>query len=1433
MVREALTKAEIAPGEVDYIEAHGTGTALGDPIEVMALADVLTEQRPTDATCSLGAVKSNIGHLEAAAGIASLIKTTLALKHGHIPPSLHFDRANPHIPFDRLPFKVQQTLTPWTQTSRLAKAGVSAFGFAGTNAHVVLEQAPAELPTSSPLSDIQLLPLSAHSLEALQGQAKTYQTWLEQQSSADFSLQDICYTASARRSHQKYRLAVVASSIDDLKQQLEQVADALPIKRRGPKVAFVFTDTGTQWLGMGKTLLQSEPVFRAVLKDCDALIRDCAGWSLLAELTADVSTSRLQTPAIAQPALFAIQLALAQLWRYWGVEPRAVVGHGLGEITAAHVAGRLKLRDAVALVCDRSQSDENRGSLKQEPILAPGKLPLFSTVAVDWLTESPLEIEHWEKTVTASGDLIASLGAVAEAGYATLLEISPTSQLQSTETITVLPSLSPDQPERATMLSTLGKLYVKGQSVNWDGLFPPDCRVVSLPLYAWQRERYWVEKTVETVTNPGHPLIAEPIPLALDETVFSAQLSLEQQPWLAGHQVAGLVVLPGAGYLEMALAAIQYPDQGSYGQDSYGLENISIETAMVLPQSGSRHVQMVVSSTGSFRIVSTDSLGTSNGQSSSTDWIQHAVGNLATTAKLTPSLTLAEAQARCTEPVEKAAYYQQLRSRGLEYGPSFQGIQQLWKHDNEALGQVQLPAGVPADAVYQLHPVLMDAGFQLLFATLPENGEETYLPIGLGQLSLAQPVRGPLWIHGKIYPAAAEQPIRQADLHLFDETGHCLAILNNLQVRRIRKETLQQLAQPSWQDWFYKVDWQPQPAMEPSGVIPANGHWLVLADGEGVGEALTQQLTQQGHSCTQIRAGETLQLEGSLWQVNPQRSEDWQQLFETVIRQSMPLAGVIHLWGADLPDPWETLTQTQQRVVHTGLTLAQGLGAALSGTGGKLWFVTRGTQAVETTVAQVGAAPLWGLGRVIALEQPAIWGGLVDLATAPSPVNEAQQLLPELLAPTGDAIAIRQQRHVARLTRATATSAEPLALTADATYLITGGLGSLGRQLAQHLIDHGAKHLVLLSRRSADGASLPTGPDVTVRVFQADVTQVDDLSRVITEIQTSLPPLRGVFHAAGLLDDALLAQQTPERFNRVMAPKVTGAWHLHQLTQDLSLDYFMLFSSVAAMLGSPGQANYAAANSFLDSLAYYRQGLGLPALSINWGTWAAGGMAAQLDEREQQRLLSMGLDMIEPDTGFQALDQLLQQPAAQVGVMPVRWEQFFSQTPTISPLLSALAPSLPLTRQAASGPSEVILALAELPAEERAAGLSEHLQDQLRKVLRLSPTHVFDLHQGFFDLGMDSLTSVELRNTLQTSLGQSLSSTLVFDYPTLDALAQHLAQILFPNQEPVPSAAPASSLTPASPLEDTVLSSDLSREAVEDLSEAEAEALLLEALEAI
>ena len=460
----------------------------------------------------------------------------------------------------------------------------------------------------------------------------------------------------------------------------------------------------------------------------------------------------------------------------------------------------------------------------------------------------------------------------------------------------------------------------------------------------------------------------------------------------------------------------------------------------------------------------------------------------------------------------------------------------------------------------------------------------------------------------------------------------------------------------------------------------------------------------------------------------------------------------------------------------------------------QLWLVTQGVQHVAATTA--GLSPLhpaggalWGLGGVIAQEQPAFECMRLDLdmGTAADAVAMLWQAINHPDQAESQVAYRQQQRYIARLQRLRLDPAALPTIQADASYLITGGLGALGLQVAQWLVDQGAHTLVLISRRAtltaADQATIQgwTAQGVAVQVLPADVADGAAVAQLLQTIATTCPPLRGIIHAAGVLDDGVLTQQQWARFELVMAPKVQGSWHLHQLTQGLPLDFFVCFSSAAAIFGSPGQGNYAAANAFMDALCHYRRQQGLPALSINWGAWAGvdgrGGMAARLGTEQQARLSATGVELIAPAQGVALLSTLLAHQGAQVAVMPVHWQQFQAQltvTPAPAFLRELLQPDEAQGQQ--RGQNELRTRLLATAPNRRLAYLTTYLQEQVARILRLVEPPL--PRDRFFDIGMDSLMAVELRNRLQRGTGIVLSATLFFKYPNIEELAVYFLQEL-------------------------------------------------------
>ena len=1157
VIQAALASAGVEPAHVSYVEAHGTGTSLGDPIEVRSLATVLCKVRAPDQRLMLGSVKTNIGHLEAAAGVAGLIKVVLALQHEELPPHLHLHELNPHVAWDELPVVIPTARMPWPPGNSPRIAGVSSFGFSGTNAHVIVEEATqqteaehiADDPRTSPA---YLLPLSARSLAALQALARAYQDFLSDvHSGSQGALANVCYTTSLRRSHHEHRLALVGHTRAELCEHLEAflagelrpgMSSGCTIPEYQRKLVFVFPGQGAQWLGMGRQLLAQEPVFRDALEQCAQVLQPHVAWSLLEELTADPSRSRLHEVDVIQPALFAIQVALAALWRSWGVEPSAVVGQSMGEVAAAYVAGALSLEDAACVICRRSQlvkSTSGQGGMavvglaldaaqralsgyedrvlvavssspsstvvsgdlaalqdilehlarqdifcslvkvdyaSHSPYMEPlrptllraleglqprsASLPIYSTVTGEISDGRELDAAYWARNLREPVLFLTTCERLLQAGHDIFLEISPhpivVSAIQQGlrhfgyEGV-ALPSLRREEEERAVMLGSLGVLYTLGHPIDWRKLYPAGGRCVQLPSYPWQRERFWLEDSATSdvgIRQPfltrsngsspsGGPFLHQSLQSAIHTGTrfWEMELSTSVFPYLADHRVQGTAVLPAAAYVEIALSAATEV----FGPGAHTLEEVLFKKALFLPENSAQIVQLVVSpamlDTLSLQFFSRDTQDS---------WTLHATGTIRrnrtdVSTSAAALLSPRETQARCPEVISSTEHYQAMQERGLQYGPAFQGVEQIWRRDGEAIGRLHLPETITScTATYQIHPACLDACFQVLLATLPREGlhigdEDTYLPIGLESVRLyTRPCfYTGLWSYTRLQlDARVPADTLKGDVILLDEEGHVVLEALGLRVQRLERHRQQHL-----DDWLYEIQWQPKeyllseqaPEPLPQG---QQGRWLIFADNDGLGQTLGDLLEERGETCVFISPGETYQcLELGRYQLHPAQPEEFQQLLTSAFGDDQPpCRGIVHLWGLE-PTLEEATSASLETTQTLGCFSVLHLVQALVKTGQtalpRLWLVTRGVQAVGADIAPVSVAqaPLWGLGRVIANEHPELRCTLVDLNSARQP-EEVRALAQELWSDDHEnQIAWRDgRRYVARLIRSTSAS---------------------------------------------------------------------------------------------------------------------------------------------------------------------------------------------------------------------------------------------------------------------------------------------------------------------------------------------------------------------------------------------------------------------------
>jgi myxalamid-type polyketide synthase MxaB len=1844
LIRQALKNGKVKPEQIHYIEAHGTGTSLGDPIEVGALDAVFGASHSQASPLLIGSVKTNLGHLEGAAGIACFIKLVLALQREEIPPHLHFHTPNPHIDWDRLPIRVTTERTPWPRGDHPRLAGVSSFGISGTNAHLVLEEAPLQAPIHNPPErSHQLLTLSARSEAALEQLAGSYRQYLL--THPETLLADLCFTANTGRSLFQKRVGIVAASTSQMLEQLQAITQGeteiegvayrqAAVQR--PRIAMLFTGQGSQYVGMGRELYETQPTFKQTLDQCAQILDAYLEQPLLRVIYAD-GDSPLSETSYTQPALFALEYSLAQVWMSWGIQPQILMGHSVGEYVAACIAGVFSLEDGLKLIAHRARlmqalsSDgamvsaltdpdtvqtaisgyldqvsiaayngpesvvfsgekaaveavvrdlEAKGikikplevsqafhSPLMDPILqqfeqvarqvkfAAPRIPIISNVSGNLASQEIATPEYWVNHVRQPVKFAQGMQALRQQGVGIYLEVGPKPillgmgrQCLAEEQGIWLPSLRHDQTNWSQLLKSLAQLYVEGIKIDWKGFESgyTRCKISGLPTYPFERQRYWLDLPTQThklsARDPHpselHPLLVQQLRTPLQDQVFETYFSPSQPVYLQDHCVFQKVIVPGAAYIEMALAAGRHLLKTS----SLQVEDVVIQQALQLQPQAQRRAQMVFFPKGDgtyqFKIFSEN-----QEQGIEPSWIEHASGYLKAAAPEHTSVNLHHLQDQCPESLPVQGYYTQLQANGLEYGPFFQGIQELWHSQTQALSRIELPAVLQSSATdYLLHPVLLDASMQTMGAALQHLAGsklgQAYMPVGFESLVIYRPAGSGLWVQVEEVQARGQQgETLYARLNLWDEAGDLVARLV-VAVRRVSRQQLQRSLQPDLSGWLYQQEWKVAPSTPLADHTSAEGHWLIFADQGGVGEKLAGHLQAAGGRCTLVYTHQekTLSQAPDHFGLNPLEPSHYQQLLQGLPSGDL-YRGMIHLWSLDEElsdwDVGEDILASQQRTCGSLLLWIQALTSAVWPTPPRLWILTQGAQSLDldsSTPLQLKQAPLWGFARVLALENPDLQSVRIDLDPSSSDLS---LLLVDLLHPDSeDQIAYREgQRFVARLARYAATAAQrstelpvypyrlslpaygvldhlqlvafsptppapgevqiqvratglnfrdvltalgmmqevleqmgiksaaevpfggecagvitalgegvtdlqvgdeviaaqtlgsfasfvnvsadfvaakPQTLTfaaaatlpvtfltayyglvkcaqlqpgervlihaaaggvgqaavqiaqmigaevmgtasvgkwellrsqgveqiynsrtleygeeirratggegvdvilnsltgdyiptnlkvlkqggrfveigklgiwgeeqmqaeradvayfpfdlleisaqdphilqemlrelmvcfregqlrplphqtfpiqevgdafrvmaqakhvgkvvvthpapdqpqegpvvrQDGAYLITGGLGALGLQVARWLAEQGAQHLILTGRRSPSERAAQviqqlqeTGTQV--QVVAADISRREDVQALIQAIQTQGMVLRGIVHAAGVLDDGVMTQQTWERFEKVMAPKVAGTWHLHQLTQDQPLDWFVCFSSMASLIGSPGQGNYAAANAFMDALAHYRRSQGLTATSLNWGPWAEAGMAASLSERDQDRLKEQGIWPIQIAEGMQLLEELLEQNVTQVGVLPIQWSRLAQQSTFsggssfLAAFLSALPPTAALKEAAPPATPVWQVRLNEAQPEDRSDLLATFIEEQVQKVLGIGKGQVLDPDRSFAEMGMDSLMAVELRNRLQSSLGSPIPSTVAFDYPTSTALAQFLAQ---------------------------------------------------------
>ncbi|MFE5563961.1 type I polyketide synthase [Amycolatopsis japonica] len=1423
VIRAAWADATVSGDTVDVVEAHGTGTTLGDPIEAQALLATYGRVRADGDPVWLGSVKSNIGHTQAAAGVAGVMKVVMAMRHATVPASLHVDEPSREVDWSAGAVRVAERTMAWPRAGHPRRAGISSFGVGGTNAHVIVEEAPEPepAPPARPRSGLVPWILSGTSPEAVRAQAGRLRAALVRESG--WSSADVGWSLLTSRATLGHRAVVLAADRDQGLQGLTALAagrsgpgvtEPLPQNGIRPGLGFVFSGQGAQRLGMGRELAETFPVFAAAFEEVCRLLAEVGGVPGVRDVVWGNDASELDQTLYAQTGLFAFEVALARLLETWGIVPDQVMGHSLGELTAACVAGVWSLPDACRVVGARARwmsrapggggmaaleaSAEEVGGLLtgtsvvvavvngESSVVVAGSAGEVELVAekfkagggrakrlrVSHAFHSPAmdpvlsgfhaEIEsvphhspripvisatlpdigepsHWARHIRATVRFDESVLEMAGTGVGQLLEIGPDGSLTSLVTDVMgdrqraIAAMRAGRPETGELLSALAQLFVNGAPVDWRRSFAEEtARQVDLPTYPFQRRRYWLDPPPERSSAPStadegtarHPLLDARLDVAeTGATLFTGRWSVADQPWLADHRVAQRCVVPGTTFVEIA----------SHVGRLTGcplVHELVHHVPLILEPDRTVTVQVQVGPPGQdgHRSISVNARPESSTGNES--WVCHTSGTLSCsgTAPVPERFAFATGEwppRGARSLTLDGLYTEDAVAAGFEYGPTFQGIDAVWHTGRDIYVEITRPEALDITN-YGLHPALLDAVFHPgLIASGPIAVREPLLPFVWSGVSLHRPGANSLRAH------IAWRDDRLT-ITVADEHGEPVLSVDSLVPRphELDRASSRRSGKLFGLRWSAVED-------EPLAISLSSDWRSPVEDPFDLGSGLAEV----GVVCDAPSATG----EGTLIQL-------------------------LCVDGSANADP----AACTIGALHTVRRWLDDIGE----TNARLLVVTKGAVATGPgdAVRDLAAAAACGLLRSAQTEHPGRIG-LLDIDDGPglgrALLFAAESDEPETALRAGRLLVPRLASAVARV--------RTDAVDPAGTVLITGGTGTLGGVLAEHLVSaHEARHILLTSRRgpNAPGAARlceklrSLGAEVTVAPCDA----AD--ARALAELINSLPadkPLRAVFHLAGVTEDSTITAMSDDQVRSVFRPKVDGALHLHELTKDRDLSAFVLFSSASALLGGSGQGNYAAANAFLNALATRRHYLGLPALSLAWGLWdEQSEMTAKLANADLARVARSGVLPLDNDEGMALLD------AAMAGADPVQAplsldSAALSQNSSPS-LLSTLAGTprrIPRARSTAAEPGE-LHRLAALSGDHQVHTVTDFVRGLVASVLGHTNASGIADTATFRELGFDSLVSVDLRNRLGAATGLRLPATVAFDHPTVQALSEYL-----------------------------------------------------------
>lgn len=1438
LIVDAVQQADVPVRSINFIETHGTGTPLGDPIEIHGLSRAFSQLQKDStgdkpaAACGLGAVKANIGHLECVAGMAGLIKILLSMKHKILPGHANFKAVNPRIKLADTAFHIIEKNQPWAPvldsdgTEFPLRAGLSSFGFGGVNGHMIVEavQSPeANFAVMEPGSP-SLLTLSAESHKALLDLASAYTKQLTQ--SPD-QWREVCASANQAQAGLSYRKAIFAKSAEEMVAKLAELqkqSSHSPISSER-KIAFVFSGQGSQYPGMGAELYRQNLIFKQALDECDNLLRRLLQQSII-ELMFDKNNSAIHLTQYTQPALFSLEYALAKMWQSLGIKPDIIIGHSIGELAGACVAGVLPLDAALAMVVKRGQLMGGVGvngkmaavfasehqvkkflqsinahvdiaainsptgtvisgkaeaidkavnafaaqhidaryldvsqafhSSLMDSILEPfaqalqgirfstPKTKLVSNLTGKLEADAFCSADYWVKQIRNPVQYQAGIEILAQEGVTHLVEIGPSSMLISLAKRTLdqhqhkailISSLKPEEPALTSLLSAAGQLFEAGFNPEFSSLTGSiNPGAVKLPAYPFDRQAYWV-----AVDKPAAKRMAkqnaavlpgQKIDLAIADIVcFEAEPVRDFGKYLLDHKVKGCSLMPAAGYMSCASAALA---AAGIASDSLVMTEFKFLLPLHLDNTQQSLQTLLLRDSAD---PSRWNLRLAARTSTTEDWKLYATANFSSINPAPPSAmdsSLVE-DFKLIPSVLQMDFYQQCTSKGLEYGPAFQAVTHVLESNGKVYGHLTLPenSGQLLQDCFAIHPSLLDGALQLVTLLASSTEGKIPLPISVERFSLYRQGDSQLYAIAELM----DPENNLANISLYNPEGLLVAVIQGLHYRWLSAAQIIPAAVAAPKDFYFVPEWQQHqlPEAKLSTCQP-----LIIYECSGL--PLLKELLARHPAAQHCPIGDL-------------------QALELCLNGSPQIDRIYFIAAAPQAKDF-LLTHDNSSLIFL-LELAQRLIAKGFARQAVTWLLISAAShkfATESANSLQGPA-LAGFVRSLCKEQSLWQARHIDVELDYS--NPTQLIAPiEKIAASENSLeeyVLRQNQwwHRALIPAQTSSAVSAEAFRKGGVYLITGGAQGIGAALAKKLAKEQAAKLILLGRSERNAQHCEFEQQLNslggeAIYWQADVADYSSLRAVILQAVQKYGPIQGVIHSAGVIDDALLQNMTAAMLEKVCAPKIQGTINLYRAVNDQPLDFMLLFSSVMAWLAYAGQANYVAANAFVDG---FTQAIAprspFPVKVINWGHWGETGMASSAYYRE--RIARLGIQEISTDEGLAAIESAIANQWSQLVVMKAREnvlaDMGVKNVTTQSVAAAETQISLPSMDQlqdiqSAATHDLLVASMASLIAQAMRMDVQELLKDKASF-----------LQLRFTSLGIDSLTTLDLRKRIRDWLG--------------------------------------------------------------------------------